>query len=423
MPILQLPKIEAPRLKKPASFPNFWKSRKFLIALIIAGSFLAGAAGGMVSSFYFLEKQGGIMSQVETRLSQFAKDEASKIPLSREELIVNTVKEVSPSVVSIVVYEQVPVYEQYYSTVFPGIQIPQYRQNGTEKQETGSASGIIISSDGLILTNKHVVSQEDAEYAVLMNDGKEYDAEVMAQDPVQDLAVIKIKQEESTTEFPFVKLGDSDSLQIGQTVIAIGNALGEFGNTVSAGVVSGLNRTITASGSGVTETIEGVIQTDAAINSGNSGGPLLNLSGEVIGINTAIVSGAQNIGFTIPINKAKKDIESVKNGGKIVYPFLGVRYVLLSADLQKENNLSVDYGAWVQKGSNGESAVTPGSAAEKAGVKEGDIILEFNGEKIKTDNSLVTLIQKYNPGDKVSLKILRNGSELTLEATLGERTE
>jgi len=188
-------------------------------------------------------------------------------------------------------------------------------------------------------------------------------------------------------------------------------------------VVSGLSRTITASGGGLTETIEDVIQTDAAINSGNSGGPLLNLNGEVIGINTAIVSGAQNIGFAIPINKAKKDIESVKNNGKIVYPFLGIRYILLNEELKNENNLSVDYGVWVQKGANGEVAITPDSAADKSGIKEGDIILEFNAEKIITGNSLSDIIQKYNPGDKVNLKILRNGKEINLEATLGERKE
>jgi S1-C subfamily serine protease len=184
-----------------------------------------------------------------------------------------------------------------------------------------------------------------------------------------------------------------------------------------------LGRTITASGGGLVETLEDVIQTDAAINKGNSGGPLLNLKGEVIGINTAMVEEAQTIGFAIPINKAKKDIEQVKTSGKISYPFLGVRYVLINEEIQKKNNLPVDYGAWVQKGSGGEAAIFPGSAAEKAGLKEGDIILEFNGEKITTENTLAKIIMKYNPGDKVTLKILREGKEKIVEVTLGERNE
>jgi serine protease Do len=203
-------------------------------------------------------------------------------------------------------------------------------------------------------------------------------------------------------------------------VIAIGNALGEFRNTVSVGVVSGLGRKVTASGGGVVETLYDVIQTDAAINPGNSGGPLLNLRGEVIGINFAMAKGAENIGFAIPINYAKKDIEQIKKYGKIVFPFLGVRYVIITDQIQKENNLPVNYGAWVLKGPKGEPAIFPGSAAEKAGLKEGDIILEFNGEKITADNPLAKIITKYQPGDKVSLKILRAKKEITLEAVLGE---
>jgi len=222
--------------------------------------------------------------------------------------------------------------------------------------------------------------------------------------------------------FPFARLGDSDTLRIGQTVIAIGNALGEFRNTVSVGVISGLGRTITASGGDFVETIEDVIQTDAAINQGNSGGPLLNLAGEVIGVNTATVLQAQNIGFAIPVNKANRDVAQVKILGKIVYPFLGVRYALVNKELQEEKGLSVDYGVLVIGGEE-DLAVTPGSAAEKAGVKEGDVILELNGEKITAEQSLAKLISKYNPGDSVTLKILRDGKEQTLIAVLGERSE
>ena len=189
------------------------------------------------------------------------------------------------------------------------------------------------------------------------------------------LAVIKIQS--TGTVFKPVTLGDSSGIQIGQTAIAIGNALGQFSNTVSVGVVSGLQRTISASDQmgSVSETLEGIIQTDAAINAGNSGGPLLNLRGQVIGINTAMAQGAQDIGFALPINMAKKDISQVVATNKIVYPFLGVRYVLVDDQVKQKYNLSVDYGALVLKGNNGEPAVNPGSGAAKAGIKENDVIL------------------------------------------------
>jgi S1-C subfamily serine protease len=217
-----------------------------------------------------------------------------------------------------------------------------------------------------------------------------------------------------------LKLGDSDNLQIGQTVIAIGNALGEFRNTVSVGVISGLGRRVTAGDGEIFETIEDVIQTDAAINRGNSGGPLLNLKGEVIGINFAMAQQAENIGFAIPINKAKKDIEQIKTKGKISYPFLGVRYVLVTKEIKEEKNLPVDYGALIIRGERGEDPIFKNSPAEKIGLKEGDIILEFNGEKITTENSLAKIISKYNPGDKVSLKVQRKEKILYFQAILGE---
>lgn len=250
--------------------------------------------------------------------SNIIKEQSSYIPqTSQEEAIIKAVKTYSPSVVSIVISKDVPILEQYY--IYPFEFFPQFRQKGTEKKQIGGGSGFIISPEGMVLTNKHVVSDKTADYTVLTNDGKKFPAKVVALDPVQDLAILKIDQEKIVDEegnllikkFPTVKLGDSDILQIGQTVIAIGNALGEFQNTVSVGVISGLGRTITASGGGTVETLEDVVQTDAAINKGNSGGPLLNLKGEVIGINAAMSVEGENIGFAIPINKAKKDIESV----------------------------------------------------------------------------------------------------------------
>jgi len=280
-------------------------------------------------------------------------------------------------------------------------------EQGTEKTEVGGGSGFVVSEDGLILTNKHVVADEAAEYTVLTNDGEKYEARVLARDPVQDLAIIKIEAQGLKP----AKLGDSDSVKLGQTAISIGNSLGEFRNTVSVGVISGLSRTITASGESFgTEVIQGVIQTDAAVNPGNSGGPLLNLKGEVIGINVAVVSDAQSIGFAIPINFAKRDIESVKTFGAIKVPYLGVRYV------------SEEEGTRLRGNGDGP-AVMPGSPAEKAGLKAEDLILEINGEKLSLEKLLGFIIQKYNIGDTITLKIKRGEEERTLSAILEERPE
>ena len=344
-----------------------------------------------------------------------------------EETIIRAVKKASPAVVSVVISKYVPVVEEYYVNPFNNVpkefqpffnfQIPQYKQKGFKKQEVGGGSGFIISSDGLVVTNKHVVLDKDASYTVLMNNGKKYDAKVLARDPLLDVAILKIK----ANNLPTLRLGDSDKIMIGQTAIAIGNALGEFRNTVSVGVVSGLSRTITASGSeGFSETIQGVIQTDAAINKGNSGGPLLNSRGEVIGINTAMAQGAQNIGFAIPINQVKKDINSILKRGKIVVPYIGIRYVIINEMVKEEYNLPVDYGALII-GKGDEMGVVPYSPAAKAGLQEGDIILEMNGTKIDEDHSIAYMVRRLNVGDKITLKIMRNGKILTKELVLGER--
>jgi len=446
MPIYKLPEVKLPKLKTPR-FPKFCQNRAFWIFLIILASFILGGIGGTITGSYFYSEVRNYLSQLNIELpgvEKIIEKETIQEYLpqtSQEEAIIKVVNENSPAVVSIVITKDVPIIEEYYYNPFQEFeqffgqpfefQIPQYRQKGTEKKEVGGGTGFVVSEDGLILTNRHVVLDTAADYTVLTNDGRKFPAKVLARDPAQDLAVIKVEKEKIVDNqgklilkpFPTVKLGDSDKLQIGQTVIAIGNVLGEFRNSVSVGVISGLGRTITASGGGLVETLEDVIQTDAAINQGNSGGPLLNLKGEVIGINTAMVLEAQSIGFAIPINKAKKDIEQVKTSGKIFYPFLGVRYVLINEEIQKENNLPVDYGAWVIKGEGGQAAIFPGSAAEEAGLKEGDIILEFDNQKITTENTLAKIIMKYNPGDKVTLKILREGKEKIFEVPLGERSE
>jgi len=402
-----------------------------LVTIIVIA---VGFATGKISVVYFQDQINSLFLKTENNLLPQLTQKPAELYVSKieyEQAIIDSVKSASPSVVSIIISKNLPVYEQQFIDPFGdfpnfdfgapfNFQIPQYVQKGTKKQEVGAGSGFIISQDGLILTNKHVVIDKEAEYTILTNDGKKYSAKVLALDPVHDLAIVKIQDNK---KFPAIKLGDSSGIQIGQGSIAIGNALGEFRNTVSVGVISGLGRTILASGAkGFSETLEGTIQTDAAINLGNSGGPLLNLKGEVIGINTATAKGGESIGFAIPINIAKRDIDQIIKTNKIVYPFLGVRYVLVDEKVKQKYNLSVDYGALVLKGSNGESAITPDSAAEKAGLKEKDLILELNGEKISQDNSMSRIIIKYNPGDKVTLKVLREDKEINIGVTLGERS-
>ena len=353
---------------------------------------------------------------------------------TQEKFVVEAVKKTNPAVISIIISKDVPKYETYvdpnqsnpFGNLLPGFSfnIPQYRQNGTEKKEIGGGSGFLISADGLIVTNKHVVDQTGAEYTVFTNDGEKHEAVVLARDPVLDIALLKIEKK-SGKNFTYLSLGDSDNLEIGQSVIAIGNALAEFRNTVSVGVISGLARSVVAgSSSGKTELLDHVIQTDAAINPGNSGGPLLNLSGQVIGVNVAVAQGSQNIGFALPINSIKSAIESVKATGKIIRPYFGVRYITINKDIQEKNNLSVDYGVIVKPGqSANELAVIAGSPADKAGIVENDIILEINGKKLDEKNTLASVIRQSGVGSVIPLKILHKGAEKIVRVTLESTTE
>ncbi len=332
-------------------------------------------------------------------------------PVEWEEAIISAVEKISPAVVSIIASKDVPVIRSPFRDMF-------FYEEEMQRREVGGGTGFIISEHGIILTNRHVVSDEQADYMVFTNDGNSFSAEVLARDPVQDLAVLKIEG----SGFPVVSLGDSSDLRIGQTAIAIGNALGEFRNTVSVGVISGLGRRVVATDGVVAEVLEDVIQTDAGINRGNSGGPLIDLRGNVIGINTAMAVGAQNIGFAIPVNNAQRAISGALEGGRIIYPFLGVRYILVDENVKNERNLPVSYGALILTGDRGEPAVDPDSGAAKAGLREGDIILEVNGVRIDAETSLVSLIMIYNPGDNISLTVMRGSEELTINAVLGERS-
>ncbi|HOS12432.1 MAG TPA: trypsin-like peptidase domain-containing protein [Candidatus Pacearchaeota archaeon] len=396
------------------------RERKPFKGWFLIGAFLLGVLGGASTSYIFYLKIKQEVADAGVPIIHSEKIiEKEYIPqTTQEQKIIDIVKENSPSVVSVVAYKDVPVYEQTYQQDFFFI-IPKLEQKGTERQQVGAGTGFIVSSDGLILTNKHVVSDKEAEYVVIMTDNKEYNAKVLARDPVQDLAIMKI---EGGNSFKPLKLGSVDDIQIGQTVIAIGNALGRFQNTVSVGVISGLGRTIVATGPDfATEKLEDIIQTDTAINRGNSGGPLINLKGEVVGINTAVSTEGENIGFAISIDKAKRSIEQVKTLGRISYPYMGVRYIILNKEISKARDIEVDYGALIV-GDN-EPAVVDGSPAQKAGIKEGDIILEINGEKITENNSLAKIISKYNPFESLNLKILRDGQEIYLNIILGEWEE
>lgn len=348
---------------------------------------------------------------------------------SYEESIIKAVDKASPAVVSIAISKDVPIIEQCGFNPFGDLP-PEFQkffgpfggfsrpcQKGSRHQQVGGGSGFIVSTDGYIATNKHVVADEDAEYTVFTNDGKKYDAKVLARNPMQDIAILKIV----ATGLPTVAFSDSDRVRLGQAVIAIGNALSEFRNTVSVGIVSGLARNVTAGdGRGFSEQIDGVIQTDAAINPGNSGGPLLNSRGEVIGMNTAIVSGAQNIGFAIPANRIKRDVESVRANGKISVPYLGVRYVMITKEIMERDKLSVENGALI-RGTDEGPAVLRDSPAAKAGIRAEDVVTAIDGVVVDNSHPLSSLISQHKVGDRITLNFLRDGKSLELSVVLEER--
>lgn len=399
------------------------------IALVVGIIFggITGAITGIFSTNYILPWFEGTLNLT---LPGFSRDNGpSQIQVVEESATVDVVEQASPAVVSIVITKELSTYYSsapsfpfdFFGFDWPFFQPEEDEDAPTIKQEVGGGTGFIISDDGLILTNKHVVADEDAEYTVVLNDGAQYQAEVVGQDPFLDLAVVKI----DASDLPILELGDSDNIKIGQTVIAIGNALSEYRNTVTKGVVSGINRRIVAGdSSGGSEVIEEAIQTDAAINPGNSGGPLLDLAGQVIGVNTAVSQRGQSVGFAIPINSAKRIVESIMEYGRIVRPWLGVRYMIINDVIAKENNLSVNYGALIVRGRNpGDLAIIPASPADKAGLLENDIILEIGGERVDEDHPLAVLIAQYNPGETIKLRVLSKGEEKILTVTLEEYSE
>ena len=335
--------------------------------------------------------------------------------------IVEIAKRVCPAVITIVISKDLPKVEGFYFMPFggQGVIMPKFKKGRKEPTKIGGGSGFIISQDGYVITSAHVVTDPEADYTVLLEPEKKYPAKVLARDPIHDIAILRIKG----PSFPYIELADSEKIQLGEEVVAVGNPLGEFHDTLSSGIVSGMSRFIQATDhlSMQEQSLRGLIQTDAAINPGNSGGPLVDMEGKVIGINTAAVLGAQNIGFAIPINYAKKDLEEIRKYGKILLPFLGVKYVILTKEVAEKNKLKVDYGALVVRENLGEGAVIKGSAADKAGIKEFDIILEIKGEKVTTENPLSNILQKCQIGQEIEMKILREGKEIIAETKLGEK--
>ncbi|OGF74722.1 hypothetical protein A3J56_03245 [Candidatus Giovannonibacteria bacterium RIFCSPHIGHO2_02_FULL_46_20] len=344
-----------------------------------------------------------------------------------EQKIIGATEKTLPAVVSIAASKNVADVETEMAKMglnpqqFADRLIQESADDGTVTISSGSA--FIVDSSGIILTNKHVIADKKARYAAVVAKNH-YEIEIVDVDPLADIAILKLK--EPPKNLPALALGSSKSIRLGQTAIAIGNALGEFQNTVSVGIISGLSRFLSAitDTEGHHERLRGLIQTDAAINPGNSGGPLVNLQGEAIGINTAVVFGAQNIGFAIPIDRARRDLEALKTNGHIRTPFLGIRYVLLNKKIKEHFRLPVDSGALiVREGLPHDHAVLPGSSASTAGLQEHDIILVANGKRITNEQTLEDILDECAVGDELELRVLRKEKEFIARVTLEDRSK
>lgn len=414
------------------------KSHSFgALFLVLLVGLVAGGIGGAGVTNWILGTQGINFLQSVGNDSTAIVEERVYV---EESQLIEARKKVAPAVVSVVQLKEMrsvvgPSNFPFFS--FPGFEDPfmnpsvQPKQEGeSQKRVVGGGTGFIITKGGWVLTNKHVVNDETAEYRVILNDGTEYPAEVLSKDPFNDVAILQIKskeEEEGLPVLPVAKLGDSDKMQIGQRVLAIGNALAEYQNTTTAGIISATGRQIVASDSfgRSRETLTGLMQTDAAINPGNSGGPLINLNGEVVGINTAIEAGAEGIGFAIPVNDVKPIVKSLEQYGRIVRPILGVRYIILTEEKAKELELTgVTHGALlVGNPEEGLFAVIPGKAADKAGLKMMDVILAVEGKDITVNYTLQDAIRNKQPGDELTLKVWRSGGELEVKVALGMNEE
>lgn len=362
------------------------KSRIIFAAAVVVLSLISGMLGA------FLVGKAGLINNSAVVYND-------RVVTQEGDAISDVANRVGPSVVSIVTASTAPSFWGYSTT------------------QQGAGTGIVISADGYVVTNKHVIPSTTSSVEIITSNGTSYkNVKYVGNDPVNDVAFLKI---ENAKDLVPAKIGDSSTMKVGQKVIAIGNALGQFQNTVTTGIVSALGRPITASGSGAeTETLENLIQTDAAINPGNSGGPLVNYTGEVVGINTAVASGAQGIGFAIPINDVKGMLASLLATGKVEKPYVGVRYMSLSPTTAKQLGLSVDRGAYLY-GTNDESSIVSGGPGDKAGLRDKDIIVAVGGVNVDAQHPFASLIAQHKPGDKVDITYLRDGKERSAKVELG----
>jgi serine protease Do len=395
------------KLKELRMGKKFWLILAVLVVILV--SVLGGALGDRLFGYKLLDKwfprrgeeQGpGVVREF----------------LYEENAVIKVVDEVTPSVVTVGVKKTQRIIspESFFFGPFSFFGLPGGGQVQEKKIEQDIGSGFIISAEGLVVTNKHVVEDTEAEYRIITSDNNEFKVEKIYRDPANDLAILKVNP--GGKSFKPVKMGDSDKLKVGQFVTAIGTALGEFRSTVTTGVISGLGRGIEAGSplGGVSERLDNVIQTDAAINPGNSGGPLLDSAGWVIGVNVAVSQAGENIGFAIPINVVKDSIKNFETTGKFSRPYLGVRYQMIDQKTAMLNG--VPQGAFVVE-------VVSGSPAEKAGIKENDILMEIAGEKLSSDQSLADVVSKKKVGEKVKVKIYREEKTLELEVSLEEAGE
>lgn len=367
--------------------------RSLWIGLVVLGAVLVCGLGGLGGAALYsrlTHQPIGSISQHQT-----LSNDGNRVVTREEESVSGIVDKVAPSVVSIITTSQ-------GNSLFGA------------GEEQGAGTGIIVGKDGFVMTNKHVVNGANT-VSVILADGTSYDnVKVLGTDPLNDVAFLKIP---NVTNLPTAELGDSTSIRVGQQVVAIGNSLGQYQNTVTSGIVSGTGRPISAQAGQGVENLTDLIQTDAAINPGNSGGPLLNLAGQVIGINTAIVEGAQGIGFSIPISATKGILKGVLAGGPVQRAYLGINYVPLTAEVAKQYGLKVKKGAYVI-GSNNQSAIMSGGPAEQAGVKDKDIITKVGTIDVGDKGSVSSLVSEYAPGDTIEITVLRGDQTMTLKVKL-----
>lgn len=408
--------------------PYLFEEKEEKVKVIKSGGVGAGFFGGLISSFLFFSlilialiyffdinindlRQGKLGFNKEEEKEKNSKVEVITETTKREIIdedseIIKTVKKTDESVVSIVITQNLETSGSLFDSII----------SNSKPTQVGAGTGFVVSKEGHIITNRHVVSAQNASYTVVFSNGQSAEAKVLDRDAFLDIAVLKV--DSKNKDLKPLPIGKSSDLQMGQTVLAIGNSLGRFGNSVSRGIISGLGRNVIASDGrgGEAEMLTNVIQTDASINPGNSGGPLLDIQGNVIGVNVARAD-ADNVAFAIPIDDVKIILETVIETGQIQRPFIGIRYRDITPEIAQRNNLKFDYGAVIIS-QDDQPAITPNSPAEKAGLKERDIILEINKKKITPTSTIPSIISGYRPGDEINLKVLRDKEVLDIKLVL-----